>query len=173
MNDRYDQLQPGQIAAALRSFPRRYGAQLARLSPAAHGTESAPAEPDDAAAVALVASTVESMRRRGAGLREIVVLGHVTVDAGVFDDAGAAETSRRTHRGQSAIEIVEQLTAVVNGIAEVVDAASARDWNRAANRSDGRELRAIDVARDAARIGGERLRQLEHLVDSQTGGHQD
>jgi hypothetical protein len=166
MDDRYGQLKPGQIAAALRSYPRRYGTELSRLS---DPTLASRDRPDDTAAFALVQAVVDAFRHRFTGLHEIVELGHVTMTADVLSEPVSAPPTPSA--GPSSAP--EQLAEVAEQLAAVVDAATTDDWNRAARRPDGSTLTAIDIARDATRVGAERLRELTRMVDGLVGSRLD
>jgi len=151
---------PADAAVAVRSYPRRY---RALLEPPDDEQEPGPED---------------LVRRRppGGGWSAI---DHAAWVAGVF--SLAADALERTRvQDQPAVEIapqdpevaadaeagqvLERLTTEAERLAGAIGGTGAPDWTRTGRLPDGRELSAIDLARNAVHQGYHHLRQTEQLL---------
>lgn len=158
-NDRYDQLNPPHLVTTLRSFPRRYrGALAAALADA----ETLGSPVDGHRLIDLLADTVHTLAMFDRALAQTLVHDEPELPAAVADPT---ERQWAPSDVVDAEQLLEELTAGANTMADRIDHASTKDWSRKAKLTgDHRTVRAIDIARGAARTGAENLRIIERLV---------
>jgi len=158
-DDRYDQLNPPHLVTTMRSFPRRYRAALAAAPPT---PEALVALVDGHRVLARLTDTVRTLALLDRALEQTLVHDTPTVVAGVADAAA------RRWPAASATDVdvlLDELTVTATALAARIDTAPSKDWSRTATVADrGRSIRAIDIAREAARTGAENLRIIERIV---------
>jgi hypothetical protein len=155
-DDQYVQLKPPHLVTALRSFPRRYREALA----------AAPPEPellvqpvDGHTVLALVADSAHSLELLAHAIEQTLVHDRPSISP------TSPERSGRPSWGspRTTTSLLEELSTQATALADRLDRAATADWSRVAD-ADGREVRVVDLARDAVRIGAENLRLLERVV---------
>ncbi len=156
-DDRYEQLNPPHLVAALRSFPRRYREALATVPPE---PEALVRPIDGHTVLALIADTAHTLELLDHALERTLVHDEPELAAEVVD----ASTRRwPASKPSEATLFLEQLSARATVFADRIDRAPAGDWSRTA-QVDGHAVRAIDLARDAVRTGAENLRLIERMI---------
>lgn len=158
MSDRYDALQPVQIATTLRSLPRRVREQLAGL-PADDRDALARVDHGGTSVLGVVHDIAASLEL----LTHAVHLGLLRDDATAPGAAGAATARFALAPDASLGGEVDTIARVVDAAAAEIDAARDRDWDRTVT-VDGTTMTTLALARAAARAGAERLRTLEATV---------
>jgi DinB superfamily len=156
-------LTPGDCAAALRSFPRRFRAVLATFDedekpddlvhrPGADGRSAAQHADHVARSIALLRQA----------LHDVLVHDRPVLPAGVFDDGSAL-----SGEGNGSVEaVLDSLSAECAALADTVDRTDADAWSRVGivGGAGGRSVSALDILREAVRIGSDGLREAERAV---------
>lgn len=68
--------------------------------------------------------------------------------------------------GLAADTLLDMLDDQCVDLAEAVDAVAQTDWTRPGHLADGAPLTALDLAREAVRVGADNLRRLETTLAS-------
>jgi hypothetical protein len=158
-DDRYDLLNPPHLVTTLRSFPRRYRGALAAVPPT---PEAIIERVDGHRVIDLLTDTVCTLALLDRALELTLVQDVPTVITAVAD---AAARIWPDDPASEIDQLLDELTGSATSLAARIDAASTNDWSRTAVvAGHGREIRAIAIARDAARTGAENLRILERIV---------
>ncbi len=129
--------------AALRSYPRRFRAAIATIG------DDEPVDTTEAAAIAdqtasTIAAAADAMRRV------------LTVDAPVL--SALAATLRTPASTEAALD---HLTLECDALADAIERVDVDDWARTATASDGRTITALDVGREAVKVGADGLHAAE------------
>jgi hypothetical protein len=169
-SDRYDNLAPGAVVAALRSFPRRYDAAF-RADPMRGVDETAVLRTRDGRTVRqVVADTTETISVLTRAVQQVLHPGHDVVLPAVVtgEELTGADASAKSVAGW-----VDELSAAAQTIATRIADAPPADLLRSAKTGAGDEVSALDVARQAVRVGAENLRVIEHTVGKSAGDDDD
>lgn len=152
------------IAVALRSYPRRYREAIDR---AAH-THGITAEdvvcrpgPDGSTGTEHLLDAVSTLTLVDQALTQVLRTDDPALHPGVLDP---------THRewappsGIGLDTLLEMLEDQCDEFADAVDAVPIGDWSRRGHLADGPSVTAIDLAREAVRVGTTNLRLLEQSL---------
>ena len=148
------------LAAALRSFPRRYREAIDRAA----RTQQIPVEevvcrpgPDGTTGTEYLLDAVSTLTLVEQALTQVLRSDNPALHPGVLDP---------THRqwappsGLSLATLLEMLDDQCDDLADALDAVPLGDWNRRGHIADGPPVVAIDLAREAVRVGSANLRGL-------------
>lgn len=154
--DRYQQLKPPQITAAVASFARRYRESLAPwLTPADAADDQ---DPLPAHTLERVNDTVRTLALCDRAVEMTLTHHNATVPAAVIDadlrDWPAAGPDDLT-------SLVEELDDLCHTLAQRLGSASADDWGRTATiAGSGTTVRTTEIAQEAVRTAAENLRHI-------------
>ena len=148
------------LATALRSYPRRYRETIDRAA----RTHDLPAEevvcrpgPDGTTGTDHLLDAVSTLTLVEQALTQVLRTDDPALHPGVLDP---------THRqwappsGLSLGTLLEMLDDQCEDLADVIDAVPGPDWLRPGHLADGPAVSAIDLAREAVRVGSVNLRAL-------------
>lgn len=157
-------LGPADAVVALRSFPRRYHDALRPIDDDEHVDELATrAGPDGRSALDLVVDTIRTWTVQREALRQIRLADVPTVHAAVVDATQRHwEAPVRDTLDDALAQIADEATA----LADEVDRTSGGSWTRTATATGGASITALDVVRDAVRVGRDNLVAAERVLDS-------
>lgn len=157
MTEPYDSLQPPQIATTLRSLPRRYASALAQLEAAeiALGAAGRTGE----SPLAIVDDAGRSLVVVDRGLEQTLLHDSPMLMAAVIDPGARQWEVPAGDRST----VLEALQDTADELADRIDGAPTDAWDRPADIAGGGTVTALDIAREAARTGVERLRDLERF----------
>jgi hypothetical protein len=157
--DRYTLLNPPQLSTTLRSFPRRYREALASvpLRP-----EAVHERVDGHTVFELLLDTACSLAMLDRALEQTLVHDTPPVLLAAITDRDLRHWTPDPHAGPT--ELVEAIADSAVGCADRVDRERTRAWSRQATVVGGGAVLAIDIAREAVRVGAENLRALERLA---------
>jgi hypothetical protein len=154
-------LAPADAAIAMRSWSRRYRTALApldddRIEERAHRIGS-----EGVSALDLATDTVRTWALLDRALHEIRFTDRPVLHPGVTD---AAARKWEVPVMESLDSALEQVTDGAASIADAIDATPIGDWIRSATTAGGGSVTALDVAREAVRVGTENLRRIEQTL---------
>jgi len=150
----------GDIAAALRSYPRRYREAIdgaARVLDVPADEAVCRPGPDGTTGIDLLLDAVSTLTLVEQALTQVLRTTDPALHPGVLDP---------THRswappsGLSLGTLLEMLDDQCDDLADVVEAVAISDWNRVGHLADGPPVTAADLAREAVRVGAANLRAL-------------
>lgn len=157
-------LGPRDVEAALRSYPRRFTAALAPLDDDEAVEELAQQlGPDGASAADHALDAVRTWTLLDDALRRIRDIDDAVVHRAV------ADPSERVweHPGREPLpRVLEELDDAATGLASTVAGLPGGDWDRRAEVAGGGEVSALDVARDAVRVGHDQLVAVERTLEA-------
>lgn len=159
--DRYDQLQPGSLEAALRSLTRRFRAALSHLplDPAERERLLTLSEPGRDVLEAL-SSVVPVLAAAEDNLRRVLNR----------DDARLVDPLQPAIIPWTGVDSeARRIGNAAERLADLVAGVPARDWMRTAS-TDGAPVTALDIAREAVRRSIEALRRVEAALGAQPAG---
>ena len=165
MTDRYADLNPGAVTAALRSFPRRFRATLAADPTKDRDEIAALRAPDGRTVRDVLAGTAEALGTLGELVRRVLVTDGISVPAGVLAGGSSAPVGAD---GASLSGLLDRLDDAAASVADPVAGAPSAALLRTATTMDGTAVTALDLARQAVRVGAENLRAVETAM--QTAG---
>lgn len=148
------------LAAALRSYPRRYREAIdraARSQNLAHEEVACRPGPDGTSGIDHLLDAVSTLTLVEQALTQVLRTDDPALHPGVLDP---------THRqwappsGLSLTTLLEMLDDQCDDLADVVDAVPSADWDRTGHIADGPEVLAVDLVREAVRVGSDNLRAL-------------
>lgn len=147
-------LGPGDAAAALRSYPRRFREALTSVDP-----EDLPHEASEHAD-----HVARAMALLGEALRQVLVQDHPTLLPAVADDSAR----HWAFDGSSSVDDVLAFLAMeCDALAEVIADVASDAWTRTGIvAASGQEMSALDIVREAVRTGAEHLQAAERAVSS-------
>jgi hypothetical protein len=157
-------LAPGDAAAALRSYPRRYASLLQPIKDdedveaLAHRVG-----PDGRSAIAILSDVTRTLVVLREALRQIDVNPTPVLHPAV------ADPERRDWETPPPEQLADALTFFADeatAMADDIDRVSAEGWTRTGTVADGAAMRAIDVARESARVGHDGLDDIRRTLDS-------
>jgi hypothetical protein len=156
-------LAPADAEVALRSFPRRYRAELA-------------SGPDDDSADELAnrvgpggmsALDVTADVTRTWGLLDAEMVRTLTLDDAVLHPA-VSDPSRRhwdAPTAETVDDALDQLDHEATGLVESMRlATNAVDWTRTASVAGGGTISALDLLKEAVRVGADGLEQVQRIL---------
>jgi hypothetical protein len=157
--DRYTLLNPPQLATTLRSFPRRYREALAQVP---SRPEAVHERVDGHSVVELLLDTACSLAMLDRALEQTLVHDTPPVLVAAITDRDLRHWTPDPHAGPS--ELVEAIADTAVACADRVDRERTKAWSRPAQVVGGGTVLAIDIAREAVRVGAGNLRALEQLA---------
>ncbi len=147
---------------ALRSFGRRFRATVLPLTDDPSLEELAErVGPDSVSALDIVVAVTNTWVLLGQALRQVLVDDDPVVPPGVTDRH--ARVWDPLPRAEVDHELV-RLDGEADVLADAADAVSSRDWHRTARVAGGSTIEAIDLIREAVRVGGQGLADAEAAI---------
>jgi len=153
----YDSLQPPQIAVTIRSLPRRYRSALAELEAA--DVDLGAAGRTGESPLVIVDDATRSLMVIDRGLEQVLLHDQPMVMAAVMDPAARQWEQPAGDRAT----ILDALGDIATELADRIDEAPTDAWSRPAEVAAHGSVDALAIAREAARTGVERLRDLERF----------
>ena len=157
MSDRYDSLQPPHIISTLRSMPRRWKSAL----------YVAPPKDIDELFGKAIGDHPSAAEHSGAALAQLTILFDAirTTGYSVPEPLGPEVQSALADKGSGpwpadAAEAIQSIGDTCEALADRLDALAPADWMRS---TEG--ITVNDLARGAARVSAERLRQAERMIE--------
>ncbi|MEO7556860.1 MAG: hypothetical protein ABIV94_09710 [Acidimicrobiales bacterium] len=151
-------LTPADCVAALRSYPRRFRAALSAIGDDDSAEERAHrVGTDGRSAVDHVDHVVRAFDALGQAVHQILVDDSPTLTPAVLDDSAREHPVGSQQRLDSVLDAV---TAECGRLADVVERVDTDAWTRTGLVGD-RKVTALDVVREAVRLGAEALRAAE------------
>jgi len=148
-------LPPADALVALRSFPRRYRESLQPIEDDESIEEMAQrVGPDGLSMVELVADTVRTWTVQREALRQIRLADTPVIHPAVVD-ASARQWEAPVH--ETLAGALAQLADEATELGDEVEHFSAHTWTRSATAAGGASVTALDVVRDAVRVGRDNL----------------
>ncbi len=161
--DDLSSLSPSDAQVALRSYPRRYAAALGVAGLEKAESEAQQLGPDGVSALELAIDSIRTWSLLGQALHQIQITDQPVLHPAV-NDPGAR------HWDQPARETIsstnEQLTDAALEFADAIAAIPGDRWIRTGSTIGGGSLTAIDVIREAVRVGADNLRHIERTLAS-------
>jgi hypothetical protein len=155
-------LSPSDAATALRSYPRRYRALLQPINNDDDVEELAHrVGPEGASAVQLLSDVTRTLVILGEALRQIMVNPTPVVHAAVVDPARRQWDTPPPERLGDALAL---FTDEATTLADAIDRVPADGWTRTGSIAGGGTVSAIDVAREAVRVGRSGLADIERTL---------
>jgi hypothetical protein len=161
--DRYASLAPANVAAALRSMPRRHREVLhgdPPLDPDKDLLAPSPAG-DGRSILDVVVDTVRTLSVLQRALERTVLSDRPVLHRGVLDRRARDWSD---HPATTLDYELGQLDDVTESFAARIDAVAPGDWLRSATLTGGADVTAVELAREAARTAAENLRIIERIV---------
>jgi hypothetical protein len=148
-------MSPNDAVTALRSYPRRFRAVLAPIADDENIEEMAQqAGPDGQSAVELTADVVRTWTVLREALRQIQVADTPVVHAAVVD---ASQRHWEAPVDETVESVLTQLEDEANELADMVGSTASGEWTRSADVAGGGSVTALDVVREAVRVGHDDL----------------
>lgn len=148
-------LGPGDAAAALRSYPRRFREVLMSVDPDELPHEALEHADHVARAVAML----------GEALRQVVVQDAPVLHPATMDDAGRHWAF---DNASSVDDVLQFLAMECNALADAIDDVVADQWTRRGTiAGTGQDVTALDIAREAVRTGSDHLHAAERTISRQ------
>jgi hypothetical protein len=155
-------LSPGDAVAALRSYPRRFRTAFAPVEDDENLEELAHAEgPDGGSAIDAAADTVRTWSILADALSQIRVADTPIVPQAVVDPS---ERNWEAPISEGVAEVLAQLDRGANELADAAAALSGDQWTRSAEVASGGSVTALEVVKEAVRVGHEGLDQVERRL---------
>jgi hypothetical protein len=154
-------LSPAGAAIAMRTWPRRYRAALAPLDDDRIEERAHQLGLDGGDAVDVATDSVRTWAILERALHEIRFS-----KAPVLHPAVTEPSARRWDApAHDPLEsVLEQISDGASSMADAIEATPVEDWGRTAPSAGGGEISALDVAREAVRVGTENLRRIEQTL---------
>jgi len=157
-------LSPGDAVTALRSYPRRFRVALAPVDDDENLEELAHRKgPDGVSAVEATAGTLRTWRILADALQQIRVSDTPIVPRAVVDPA---ERHWEAPVEETVASVLDQLELQATELAEAAAAFSGDQWTRSADVSGGGTVTALDVVKEAVRVGHDGLDVVERTLSS-------
>lgn len=157
-------LAPSDASAALRSYPRRYAALLRPVGDDEDVEELAHrAGPDGRSAMGILTEVTRTFVLLREALRQIEVNPTPVLHPAVTDPA------RRHWESPEPEQLADALTMFAeeaNEMADEIDRVPAESWTRSGTVAGGESVQAIDVAREAVRVGRAGLDDVERTLEA-------
>ena len=159
--DDLTRLMPNDAIAALRSFPRRYREALAVAPDEDLEELGHRAGPDGRSAFDAVIDTTATALTMEQALRDLFHRDEPVLHPSVTDP-----TRREWHppSGVGVGDSLQLLADACRDLAQLAVRAPSRDWTRPGRVAAGPTVQAIDVVREAVRVGSANLRAAEHAM---------
>lgn len=164
MDPSIQRLSAADVAAALRSFPRRYRSCIAQAS-ALRATSPdelmARTAPDGTNGTSHLCDAVSTLTLVERALTQVLISDDPALHPAVMDPA---VRDWDPPMGTSIETMLEMLDQQCNDLADQVAAVHSPDWERQGHIADGEALTAIDLAHEAVRVGSANLTALERTL---------
>lgn len=156
-------LSPADAVAALRSYPRRYRSMLAPLSDDEDVEEIVQrAGPEGRSALEIASDTVRTWTVLAEALRRITITDEPVVHAAVVDPS-----QRDWQAPPEPLDVVlDLLDEGAEDLATAAERLSGREWNRAARVAGGATVTALEVVKEAVRVGHDNLAEIDSVLAS-------
>ena len=157
-------LGPGDAAAALRSYPRRFRSAFAPVEDDETIDEVAQRMgPDGESALEVATDAVRTWTLQREALRQVQVSDDPVVHAGVLD---ASERHWDQPAHGSVVALLDQLDEAAGQMADAVASVPGDQWERTGRATGGGTVTALDIARAAVGVGHDALGSVERTLES-------
>ena len=149
---------------ALRSYPRRYRQTVLPIADDPEVEQLATrVGPSGHAALDLVVDTTGSWVLLGQALHRVLVEDGPVLHAGVTD---AAERDFDPPPGTSVEAELARLDDEAQALADAIGRVHGREWDRPATTTAGAAVTALDLVREAVRVGADNLGEAERTISA-------
>jgi len=142
------------IVTALRSYPRRYRSAILPVNDPETEERAYRIGPAGHSAVELVAHAGNTFVLLGQALRQVLTGDDPVLHPGVGDPA---ERDWPAVAGQTVEDALDRFRDEAEALAAAVDGLHLPESNRTGRVAGGQPLRALDIAKEAVRVGAEDL----------------
>ena len=157
-------MSPNDAVTALRSYPRRFRSVLAPIADDENIEEMAQqAGPDGQSAVELTADVVRTWSVLREALRQIQVADTPVVHAAVLD---ASQRQWEAPVNETVESVLAQLDDEATELADMVASTASAEWTRTADVAGGGSVTALDVVKEAVRVGHDDLDAVERTLQA-------
>ncbi len=157
-------MSPNDAVAALRSYPRRFRSVLAPIADDENIEEMAQqAGPDGQSAVEITADVVRTWTVLHEALRQIQVADTPVVHAAVLDPF---QRQWEAPVRDTVASVLAHLEDEATSFADDVASTATGEWTRTADVAGGGSVTALDVVREAVRVGHDDLEAVERTLAS-------
>ncbi len=153
---------PADAVAALRSYPRRYRSELAPIDDDENVEQIAgQIGPDGSSALDIAGETLRMWIVLAEALRKIQLNESPVVHPAVIDP-----TQRQwdTPLDSSLSDVLDQLEEEATTLAALVESFTSTQWGRTATATGGVTVDALDVVREAVRLGRDNLDRIQQTL---------
>jgi hypothetical protein len=153
---------PRDAVVAVRSFPRRYRAQMAGYDPHGDDPDSPLRRRPDArtwSALEYTAHVADRLDHLGPAIRRVMVEDEPAL---TFPDFAERVVSH-AYNDKEKLEVLGWLELVCGDLASILDGVQPDDWRRPAH-VDGSPRDALGLARDAVHEGSHHLRDVQRVL---------
>ena len=147
---------PGDAAAAVRSYPRRFRALLVRPDDADPEIVRRRPAPDEPSAAEHAMAAAVDMDRAATALHRVRVHDHPVVDIAAGPQGATQVPPLDT--------VLERIDAAARALAAGIEAISGDEWRRTGVAAGGEPVGALDIARAGAHAGIHALRAAERAL---------
>jgi hypothetical protein len=154
-------LAPSDAVAALRSYPRRYRGALRPIDDDNVEELAHRVGPDGRSSIGILSDVTRTMVILGEALHQISVNPTPVVHAAVIDPA---ERQWDTPPPEDLADALALFADESNALAEAVDHVPTDGWTRTGTVAGGGSISAIDVVREAVRVGRAGLGDIERTL---------
>jgi hypothetical protein len=155
-------LSPKEAAVALRSYPRRYRSLLQPIAGDDDAEEIAHrVGPGGRSSVEIVSDVTRTLVLLGEALRQITINPTPVVHAAVVDPTQRQWDTPPPDRLDDALAM---FTDEATKLADAVDRVPTDSWTRSGNAAGGDAVTALEVVRDAVRVGHDGLAGVEQTL---------
>ena len=155
------QMSPNDAVTALRSYPRRYRAALAPIDDDNVEELAERAGPDGESALQKATDTARTWTVLLEALRQIQLNDSPVVHAAVADPA---QRHWDAPARDSLATVLDDLQDGAEALATAITSVAGDAWGRRADVAGGGSVTALDVVREAVRVGRENLDAAERTI---------
>jgi hypothetical protein len=160
-------LSPKEAAVALRSYPRRYRGLLQPIAGDDDSEEIAHrVGPDGRSSIEMLSDVTRTLVLLGEALRQITINPTPVVHAAVVDRALRQWDAPPPERLDDALAL---LSDEATNLADAIERVSPDSWTRTGTAAGGAAVTALEVVRDAVRVGHDGLVDIETTLRAVRG----
>ncbi|MFM8863075.1 MAG: hypothetical protein ACKOIA_11595 [Acidimicrobiia bacterium] len=153
---------PTDAVVAMRSWPRRYRAELLPVDEPVVETRAVTIGPGGVSATDLAADTLRSLTLLERALHEVLVADEPVLHPAIADRAARHWEAAVSESPQS---VLAQLDDRAESFAAAIERTDASEWTRG-GVSAGRRISALDLVREAVDTAASNLREMTALLAS-------
>ena len=156
-------LAPADAMVALRSYPRRYREALRPIDDEQIDEMAQTLGPDGRSTIEIVIDTVRTWTMQQEALRQIRLADTPVGHPAVIDASQRRWEATVNETRPAALDLIGEHAEAL--VAEV-ERVSTSEWTRSATAAGGGTISALDIVRDAVRVGRDNLLAAQTVLDS-------